>query len=253
MATIDEVQSLLSPLRISVTSETDDRFVIDVSGSNFHILKTEIDNYLNLKDKLISEPETSIYCPGYYYEHLIEYQAPIPATRRFNRNGDDVFQLSNQDNTLILEISPVSTLFLLQAINLIDSRIIRRRFFIPPSVRYEKSKTPEHWSKAFRRLTTIKISATDNSSRISKNKFFQIAESSLFHIAYGSGDGINLSRSWERTYYRMNQRRENDVQFPKRIYESDLVSYYQLALSSESLMLSYIALYKIIEYFFLSA
>lgn len=253
MANIDEIQSLLSPLRISISSESDDRFIFDLSGSSFYILKSEVDNYLEVKDKIVSDPETSIFHTG-YYEHLIEYQAPIPAMRRFGRGRDDVFQLQNHDNSLSIEISPASTLFLLNIIQQTDNRTVRRRIFIPPGLRYEKSKTPEHWSVAFRRLITVKVSSLKETSlRMSKAKFFQIAESALFHIAYGSGDGIYLSRSWERTYYRMNQRRDIDVQFPKRTYESELVSYYQLALSSESLMLSYIALYKIVEYFFLSA
>jgi len=86
-----------------------------------------------------------------------------------------------------------------------------------------------------------------------KGKLRQIAEAALFHFSYGMGTALSLSRSWERTYYRLNPRREESVQFPRRTYESDLISYYQLALSSDSLMLGYIALYKILEHFFSSA
>ena len=65
--------------------------------------------------------------------------------------------------------------------------------------------------------------------------------------------GISLSTSWERAYYRFGLRRGESVQFPLRTYKSELLSYYHLAFGSDSLILAYLALYKILEYFFTSA
>ena len=106
----------------------------------------------------------------------------------------------------------------------------------------------------FSRLVTIQVHAREGSPLEEKrNTLRQVAESTLFHFAFGAGVGLGLSRSWERAYYRPSQRRRETVQFPRRIYNSDLLSYYQLALSSDSLMLGYLALYKILEYFDSSA
>jgi hypothetical protein len=43
-----------------------------------------------------------------------------------------------------------------------------------------------------------------------------ICEAALFHLAYGWGVGICLSKSWERAYYRFGLRRKESVQFPLR-------------------------------------
>lgn len=47
-------------------------------------------------------------------------------------------------------------------------------------------------------------------------------------------------------------RRESSA-FPTLTYQRDLVAYYTLALGSDSALLAYLALYKILEYFFTSA
>jgi hypothetical protein len=181
-------------------------------------------------------------------------EGTVPGIRRFR--NEEAITLASQDGSLTLEISPASTIFLLQLIQNTDFRQIRRRAFLPSSARHrmQDSTSPLAWKEAFQRFTTIKVVASANSTyRSNINKLRHIAEAALFHLAYGTGSGFNLSRSWERTFYRLNQRRERDIQFPKRTYDSDLVSYYQLALSSDSLMLGYIALYKILENFFSSA
>jgi hypothetical protein len=251
MANINEIQSLLAPLPISTSSESDDRFTFELFGNSFYIPKSEVDHYLAIKDKIVSNPTTSIFYPG-YYEHMLEYRSHISV--KFGWEKDDIFHLENQDNTLSVKISLASSPFLLHVIQEMDSKDARRRLALRyMSSRDKGSRTQEHWSTAFRRMRTIQVSSLkEDSMQMSREKFLQIAESALFHIAYGSGDGFYLSHSWERTYH-MPLRWDMNIQFPKRIYESDLVSYYQLALSSESQMLSYIAFYKIIEYFFLSA
>src|SRR5205823_2093531 len=59
-------------------------------------------------------------------------------------------------------------------------------------------------------------------------------------------------KSWERTYYWLGRKDAEEVQFPLRTYNSELVAYYNLALASDSLILGYLALYKILEYFYTS-
>jgi hypothetical protein len=80
-----------------------------------------------------------------------------------------------------------------------------------------------------------------------------LAEASLFNFAYASGTAVSLSSSWGRSFFWLGRGRRAVPQFPRRTYNHELVAYYQLALSSESLLLTYLALYKVLEYFFTSA
>ncbi len=250
------ITELLKKTGIIISSELEDRFLIEYQRVNFYILKTDVDEYLRIKDIAVTDPKTSIFFPG-YYEQLIEIQDRLESFRLFNRNEESA-DLSNQDNSLNLKISPISTIYLLHLTQSTEFRAFSRRAISSSSSMRYRMRTndanPLPWKEAFRRFPTVKIiTSVDSSYRAKKEKLYQIAEAALFHFAYGTGVGLNLSRSWERTFYRLSQRREKNIQFPKRIYDSDLVSYYQLALSSESLMLGYIALYKILEHFFSSA
>ena len=83
-------------------------------------------------------------------------------------------------------------------------------------------------------------------------RMHDLAEAGIFHFFYGQGQSISFTKSWERTYYWLGRKEKDTVQFPLRTYTSELVSYYTLALSSENLVLSFLALYKILEYFFTS-
>ena len=78
----------------------------------------------------------------------------------------------------------------------------------------------------------------------------EICEAVVFHLAYGRTALVSLSRTWDRGEYRLRRGRIQDVQFPRRTYNSDLISYYQLGLGSDSILLAYLAFYKILEHFF---
>ncbi len=77
-----------------------------------------------------------------------------------------------------------------------------------------------------------------------------MAEAALFNLAYGGKVLLSLVRSWDRGRRHLRRGKIQDVQFPQRTYNSDLVSYYQLGLGSDSLLLAYLAFYKILEHFF---
>jgi hypothetical protein len=253
MASLDDLQALLQNTTMTVSEETQDSFSVSFWDIDFSIPKPELDDFIKIKDVISAEPETSIFYPG-HYEHLIESYSPIPLRRPF-RDDDDNFHLSNQDNSLSLEVSSPSLNFILKILQVTDFHIIRQRTLMNSMQRERlRGESNPHLREAFRRFSTIKIDAIENSPHFNKKaKLLKVAEASLFHFAYGYGFGYNLSQSWERTIYRLNRRRRDSVQFPRRTYNSDLVSYYQLALSSDSLMLGYLALYKILEYFYLSA
>ena len=106
----------------------------------------------------------------------------------------------------------------------------------------------------FSRIISVKIHAPTGHALFNNSRQLRaLAEASLYHFAFGYGVSIIPIQSWERSFYALETRKKEVVQFPLRTYNSELVAYYQLALGAESLILSYLALYKILEYFFTSA
>jgi len=85
-------------------------------------------------------------------------------------------------------------------------------------------------------------------STIKKNDWFW----GTLYPARAKGIPVSFTKSWERTYYWLGRKENETVQFPLRTYKSELVSYYNLALASDSLVLGYLALYKILEFFYTS-
>jgi hypothetical protein len=106
----------------------------------------------------------------------------------------------------------------------------------------------------FGRVLTVKVKAIgEDRHGVSKNKLRDLAISGLFNISFATGVGLTISTSWERSIYRLGRGRDEEPQFPRRTYNNELTAYYQLALSSDSPILAYLALYKVLEFFFTSA
>ncbi len=255
MASLFDITELLCATDIEVEGEASECFFVKFLGGTYSIPKTEVDWYLGIRSEISNEPPTTFFSPG-YYEHLVDLRSLHYPLRRMSLvDGSGV--LTSQDSSMSLELSPMSFGYFLKVHESQDYYLVRRRLMIPGAIHEPGTShgdAPPLLGEAFRRLLTIKLRAAKGSSIYgNKGKLRQVAEAALFHFSYGTGMALSLSRSWERTYYRLSRRRAEMIQFPKRTYESSLISYYELALSSDSLMLSYIALYKILEHFFSSA
>lgn len=251
MVTIDEFMKLISPLKPDEISLAEDCYVLRIRGANYYAPIKEIEEYVDLRDQLLSDPIVSLFYPG-YYEHLIA-EKPRMFDLKFNTRENDTFSLVNDDKTIKIEISTPSSKFLLSLLNNTDIPFIRRSsYYARFHQRENEAKT--HWSKIFRNLMTIKvILEPEYSGKGNKSDLYRIAESTLFHIAFVLKEGIYLSHSLVSSTDRIDSSIEPVIQFPKRVYKEELVSYYQLALSSEHQMLRYISLYKILEFFYTSA
>lgn len=254
MATIDEVKHLFEGTRIEVLEKAEDHFNLEYRENKFYILDSEIDTFISLKDVIKSEPSTSIFYPC-YYEHLVELnkQYPMMRSRLFVRR--DEIELINQDNTLSITFGKASTTYLIakliQGIDPINETLRRRLHFFRTQPNEEQIP---HIREILGRFLTICVKATANTSFCKQHtKLREIAEAGLFNLAYGYGEGFVLAQNWERGYERLARRKNESVQFPRRLYNKELTSYYQLAVSSDSNFLGYIALYKIIEFFFVSS
>ena len=255
MATKADLTNLLSSTPITVSSKAAGRFVVRFFDANWKIPTRAVDRYLHVKPAIQVEPDTVVYWPG-HYERFVEMRGMAPISRLFARGGEGPIKLSNQDKSVSIELSTPSLEYILAILGKVSFSQIRRRL---PGIAFRAETSRENgaipeFASAFQRMFTIKVAADEGSNAYEdKNLLAEMAEAAVFHFSYGTGAALILPTGWERAYYRLAQRRREAVQFPRRIYNFDLVSYYELALASDSLVLGFLALYKILEHFFSSA
>jgi hypothetical protein len=206
----------------------------------------EFDAYVSLKNTISRATETQLFTPG-YYEHVVRFEGDV--RRRMVRRDNPSVSLANQDNSVHVELGEISNLF---CICLADADVIDRNLRRLAVMTFGRDNDPQPLN-AFFRLSSIKVKC-DVSSNFGRNqaKLHELAESVVFHVAYGQGTSISFTQSWARTYYWVGRKEKEEIQFPRRSYISELVGYYNLALASDSLVLSYLALYNILEYFYTS-
>lgn len=251
MATPTDVKTLLRALNpTEVISEGDD-FAVTIAGTTIKVIGADVGAYLKDKPTLAHSSDTSISAPG-YHEQVVDIQGRGPLSWRLFRESDEL-SLKHPNNGFEITVGSISTNL---AFFLTDSDAIAKDLRRAVMTRRNPYRDKESFSlrDLFSRIISVKICAPSGHSLFNNPRQLRaLAEASLYHIAFGYGVSIIPIQSWERSFYSLETRKKEVVQFPLRTYNSELVAYYQLALGAESLILSYLALYKILEYFFTSA
>lgn len=248
----EEIQSILrglNPSEIQIDSDGAVKFVI--AGVTVVSNTAEFDDYLQVKSSVHQSTSTSMFLPG-YFEQAIELHGRRTPPFRLQAEGDEL-ALTHEQTGFRAEISPISPRLIMRNT---DSDTVDKDFRRLVMMRRPSFRGREEISlvEAFSRILSVKVQAPEGHSlRTNFKQLRAIAEAALFHIAYGYGVGVVSIQSWERSLHLLNVRRNETVQFPLRSYNHELVAYYQMAMSGESLILSYLALYKILEYFFTAA
>lgn len=245
----EEVKSVLRGLRISEVEALNGAVTALIRGDSITITAQEVDDYLRFKESQKQVTETSIFCEG-YFEQAVEVHGHGPASYRLFRESRAI-TLKHEQSGFTIELSPLSTRFVM---HMADSDDMNNEFRRVGMMRtYRRPATDLGLRDLYSRVLSIKVFAPSNYAyRKSAKQLQQVAESGLYHISYGSGVGLVPLKSWERSFFRLSSRSEI-VQFPLRTYNQELVAYYQMALGAESLVLSYLALYKILEFFYTDA
>jgi len=247
MASLEEAQIALRALGGDLSVSEEGNFLLAHPRHQISLKPDELDAYLSVKPQIKKISETAIFLDG-HYEHVVQFEGDGP--RRYRR-PDEVLKMVSPDGDTEIEISRPSAIFALQLTDKDElDRSLRR--FIGPAASWRFPERVTTISDYFR-LYTIKV-RTKPGTPLSKNqsRLHDLAESAIFHFGYGKGVAVSFTRSWERTYYWVGRKANEEVQFPRRTYKSELVSYYNLALSTDSLVLGFLALYKILEYFYTS-
>lgn len=245
----DEAKLVLRGLRVGEVEALDGAVRASVRGESITITAQELDDYRSFKESQKQVSETSIFCEG-YFEQAVEVHGHGPASYRLFRENRAI-TLKHEQSGFTIELSPLSTKFIM---HMADSDEMNKEFRRIGTTRiYRKSASDLVLRDLYARYLSIKVFAPLNYAyRKSAKQLQVVAESGLYHISYGSGVGLVPLKSWERSFFRLSSRSEV-VQFPLQTYNQELVAYYQMALGAESLVLSYLALYKILEYFYTDA
>ncbi len=238
----------LSPTNVEIN---DNLVKCEIATIPITIKASDFNTYIGLKKSPHQSTETSLFFPG-YYEHAVEIQGRGPGAYRLFRESDDI-TLKHEQTGFQLTVGPISASFIM---SMTDTDLMHRDFkrltlMRRPILRGRDNVTLED---IFARTLSVKVFAPSGHTFHGNSKQLKtIAEAGLYHVSYGHDVALIPIKSWERSLHFLDGRRREAVQFPVRTYNHELIAYYQMALSSESLILSFLALYKILEYFFTGA
>lgn len=250
IALVDEVKEILRGLKYSDISCFDDAVRLNVRGTSIIITHSEVDSYRTLRAHSFQETETSVFCDGYYEQAVEVHGGQGPNSYRLFK-VDRTITLKHEQTGFKIELSPLSSSFVMK---MHDSDSVSREFRNMSMYSPAQKEVGVSLQEYFRRFLSIKVFCSDNYSlRRNVKQLKLIAEAGLYHISYGSGVALIMLNTWERSLFRLPRNRTEEVQFPLCTYNQELVAYYQMALGAESLVLAYLALYKILEYFYTDA
>ena len=246
MIQFNDLKTIFGDSYIKIKKENG-QILVEFSRYEAQVPEEDLEKYISRKDT-IEKDNTSIFKPG-YFEQVIKIQSfsPMGWRRLFGRDSNSI-EIKNSSDSSKIVISSISYDFIFKFINDREFFRVTRRPMI-----HNRDSDDIEFRDIFSRYKSIKIIVPEEHKFYNeKSELKNIAEAGLFNISYSKGIGINLSNSWDERTRRPIRRRRESLQFPKRIYNSDLLAYYQLALSSDSPILSYLSLYNVLEHFFLS-
>ncbi len=256
---IEDFKKILSNLPYLSIYEKKNKFVLVLErfDKNWKIGKKSVENLIeNLKRKKIKD-ETILY-DEYSYEALIKFEISRPIS--FRIFFDEEYLLKEDTaNGITYELSPLTNEFLLFILGILREPEDLRDFFRLFPLRILREKIGEEKLEFFEflsriampRVYTLKIKSQEPRS---SREFSRLATAFLFNLSYNLDIAIIEVRFLhELTRYRfgkIRRARPEEIEPPRRVYNSDLVYHYQMAVSTDSIPLQFLSFYHIIEHFF---
>ena len=224
---------------------------------SFKIGKKEVKDLIeNLRGKKIKD-ETILY-DEYSYEVLIKFENSRLIPLRIFPDEEKLFK-EDTANGITYELSKPTNEFLLFILGILREPEYLRDLFRPfPShilrerIREEKLEFFEFLGRIMNpHVYTLKIKSQEPKSSREVSK---LATAFLFNLSYNLNIAIIEVRFLdELTRYRLGKIRHakpEEIEPPRRVYNSDLVYHYLMALSTDSIPLQFLSFYHIIEHFF---
>ena len=226
----------------------------------------EIDRLLDELAPYESDGTAAIYTTA-DFEVLVREEASFLGAG-LSRKGRWPYQLEDSDRKLTYTLGPPSDHYLLFLVHKLAALGPHETFFgfhrrsglqvgtIPGLLEEE---TPERAHTLFsvlrdsmRRIYSLRI---QSEVTLTLKTLRQAADSLSFQLAYNLDTAFVSVRSLEEIVRRTRLRRIRrakleDLDPPRRIYDSDLVSHYQMGVATDSPPLEYLSYYHVAEHFF---
>jgi len=218
-------------------------------GYVFNISKESINDYLEVRAKISRPLPTAVFVDG-YFEQAIQAEGRSNSSILSRLGNEMGVEIVSNDGRISARVGPPSDRFVYANLDAdgLDSDL--RRLLVRDRGRARDAQRASCLGKIFLFHTiSLKTNYGDGAYR-DPQVMSEMAESVLFNIAYSKGIPVLLSKSWRREVYSLKLRDLPDISFPVRRYNPHLVAYYNLAIGSDSLVSSFLSLYKVMEYFF---
>lgn len=190
------------------------------------------------------EPPTCAFAEGYFEQ----YVAPPTPGHWPGSTFEPTLVLKSIDNTLESRLGrPTMAYFFALLLNqeLSGLEALRSHSF---HVKGHGDNSPFQFEEIFLNGLTIQI--TEHPAKRNRDELRRLSEAVLFNYSACNFRVLLPIVSWEPMPRGFHVGRIEQPQFPRRMYDPDLVAYYQLGRSSETALLSYLSLYNVIEHFF---
>lgn len=248
---------ILDKMGLIVISEDSENFFVEcpslgtgsLVGSTLCLSKRSLDYYMSLREKLQFAGQTGVFSND-YYENSVRVLAYI-LTEILVAHPDKARNLVLRDGEKCACLrgtpSEIYVLYMLEhadQLPLADDRV-----FSAPAM--DESTRPIQ--VAFEGIYTLSLEGFAFAKTDQALENFRMIETSiLFNISRRVGSAVVARRQWDKQWS-TDVPEVDEILFPDRLYNPELVSYYQLALSTSDRLLQYIAYYQILEHFFVSA
>lgn len=198
---------------------------------------------------------------GAFSDHTAEFVIDTSEPGRLLPRREDLILADSSNNVTFQLGRPSFEFAILLLIRLAELPHRERQIMITPG-RY---RNPERRQESERasvgitelindalRIRTLQIAAE---KKLPDSQWHKLAQSFYFHVGYNLDYAIiprlSISRIIQSTRIQRLRRAEPDeLEAPRMVYITELVQSYQLALSAESPMLSYLSFYHVAEHWF---
>jgi hypothetical protein len=227
---------------------------------NEHLIDFNLDDFNEANDKLneLSSQSSSEIHNSKYYE--VSVQRPVPAKSNWFIIEKLFHGLQDHENKLVYSVGPPSNqfiLFLLREISKLNLDLANDHLRLA-SLKRSNVHNPDE-SDVFG-LIAMKLSPfltikVESSESMALSKLVDLAHSFMFQISYNTD--LVLSEVSIVDHYadqlpiiRVRNSDLSELNPPRRVYNNNLIKYYQNGLSSWSADLTYLSFYHILEHFF---
>jgi hypothetical protein len=248
---------------LEIIDEHPEELFFKYRNMRFRITKEDITEYANsaqFRSTLEVAPVDCGICCPVYREQMLQ---SIDRIRPFIGPRDRVFVFGNpDDDSLYLEVGQASKSF----INFfrLDKTFLQlnlERWSLPYRSVYRSSEISDIREHLYTPVTIRVYNISETSTKAALAHSSVIIESCLFELSYLKHIHYRLAEEWPIRERRLHgaerfvfgePTRGYQLSLPTASFNSDIISFYQLGMTSDIPILQFLAFYQVLEYFYVT-